>query len=172
LAGFTACQYRNAKAFHNWKGQNMLERIDTERGLYVLNNSGWLSCLGFEYAQARIEQVQKWLGGRCRFHMRPEHTPGTAGHYNSYEVLMNLGREHHKATGQRCEADLHPHLKGLEGKRIEVEKPQFDSDPKRFIVGKSCGWMPVHLVVKTRRSHGGDPINRGHDFGRITVLGK
>lgn len=51
---------------------------------------------------------------------------------------------------------LTPQLIGLEGWRVEV----VDADgcrPRRFIVGKSMGWRPVHLELLTVRSIGGEP---------------
>jgi hypothetical protein len=54
----------------------------------------------------------------------------------------------------RDNSDLSPQLIGLEGWRVEVcdEAGNF----RRFIVGKSTGWRPCHLEVKTKRSLGGD----------------
>lgn len=49
--------------------------------------------------------------------------------------------------------DLSYQLTGLEGWRIEVET--FYGEVRRFIVGRSTGWKPVHLEIKTRRSFGG-----------------
>ena len=45
-------------------------------------------------------------------------------------------------------------LKGLEGWRVEVVDAE-GCKPRRFIVGKSTGWRPVHLEIKTYRSTGG-----------------
>ena len=50
-------------------------------------------------------------------------------------------------------SDLSPQLKELVGFRVEVET--LDGETRRFIVGKSTGWKPIHLEVKTRRSLGG-----------------
>ena len=45
---------------------------------------------------------------------------------------------------------LVPELIGLEGWRIEARYP--DGATERFYVGRSTGWMPCHIAVKTRRS--------------------
>ena len=55
-------------------------------------------------------------------------------------------------------SDLSPQLKGLEGWRVEVVD-KFD-ERRRFIVGRSTGWRPCHLEVKTRRSFGGGAADR------------
>jgi len=54
----------------------------------------------------------------------------------------------------RDNSGLTSQLLGLEGWRVEVV--DVDGDTRRFIVGKSTGWRPCHLEVKTRRSYGGD----------------
>lgn len=59
-------------------------------------------------------------------------------------------------TGQRCAIELTGALRGLEGQRVEVTYP--DGEKRRFWVGKSTGWMPCHLEITNRRSHGGGPV--------------
>lgn len=49
--------------------------------------------------------------------------------------------------------ELSPQLCGLEGWRVEVITNY--GETRRFIVGKSTGWIPCHLEVCNRRSHGG-----------------
>lgn len=48
---------------------------------------------------------------------------------------------------------LTPQLVGLEGWRVEVVD-EYDHT-RRFIVGRSTGWRPCHIEVKTLRSMGG-----------------
>lgn len=56
----------------------------------------------------------------------------------------------------RDNSGLTKQLTGLEGWRVEVTD---DGGNKwRFIVGKSTGWRPCHLEIKTTRSHGGLPV--------------
>jgi len=55
---------------------------------------------------------------------------------------------------QRDNSDLSRQLVGLEGWRVEVVTTY--GETRRFIVGKSTGWKPCHLEVKTRRSLGGE----------------
>jgi hypothetical protein len=62
----------------------------------------------------------------------------------------------------------HP-LAHLLGHRVEVVD-KFD-ETRRFIVGKSTGWRPCLLEVKTRRSMGGGPADSEYktvrDLGRV-----
>jgi len=55
-------------------------------------------------------------------------------------------------------SDLSSQLSGLEGWRVEVETTY--GEVRRFIVGRSTGWRPIHLEVKTRRSVGGDAAEK------------
>lgn len=50
-------------------------------------------------------------------------------------------------------SELRPELQGCEGYRVEVTDA--DGLRRRFIVGRSTGWRPVHLEIKRRDSHGG-----------------
>jgi hypothetical protein len=54
----------------------------------------------------------------------------------------------------RDNSHLSPQLIGLEGWRVEAV--DIHGDRRRFIVGKSTGWRPCHLEIKTRRSMGGE----------------
>ena len=55
-------------------------------------------------------------------------------------------------------SQLSPQLVGLEGKRVRAVAA--DGEVRRFIVGRSTGWVPVHLEIRTRRSMCGDPADR------------
>lgn len=49
-------------------------------------------------------------------------------------------------------------LIGLEGQRVEVVDKH--GEARKFWVGKSMGWQPVHLEMKTSRSNAGDPADQ------------
>ena len=53
----------------------------------------------------------------------------------------------------RSDAGLTPQLIGLEGWRVEVITTY--GETRRFIVGRSSGWIPCHIEIKQRNSHGG-----------------
>lgn len=129
-----------------------LKSIDTARGLYVIEEGGGFSCRGFDNAEKLIQGVLAWMG----FDRRVKATPGTAEHYAEYLAVMAEGAKYASDNGSRCPAELIPALVGLEGKRVEVTLP--DGERARFYVGKSTGWMPCHLEIKTRRSSGGGAV--------------
>jgi hypothetical protein len=69
---------------------------------------------------------------------------------------MDAARAKVVNTKQKCPCELTPALVGYEGRRIEVAYP--NGERKRFNVGRSMGWMPVHLEIHNSRSHGGFPV--------------
>jgi hypothetical protein len=54
----------------------------------------------------------------------------------------------------RSDAGLSPQLIGLEGWRVETVS-DMTGEKERFIVGRSSGWIPCHIKLRTRTSHGG-----------------
>ncbi|MCC6818584.1 MAG: hypothetical protein IT245_06825 [Bacteroidia bacterium] len=82
-----------------------------------------------------------------------------------YEYMQLI--EQLRNTGKRYDFELHPKLIGLEGKRIECI---MYGEKTRFIVGKSTGFIPIHLEIKTRRSSGGGGISYDTDITNIQIL--
>lgn len=76
-------------------------------------------------------------------------------------------RAEYEATGRHSEAELTPQLIGLEGKRVEVVDKH--GKRRRFIVGKTTGWIPCHLEIARRNSAGGTPV-LGAPFRSVTVI--
>lgn len=60
----------------------------------------------------------------------------------------------------RSDAGLSPQLKGLEGWRVEVVTTY--DEKRRFIVGRSSGWVPCHIEMKLRTSRGGPSAERNY----------
>lgn len=60
----------------------------------------------------------------------------------------------------RDNSGLTAQLVGYEGCRVEVVDQ--NGNRRRFIVGKSTGWRPCHLEIRTRRSLGGGPADRSY----------
>ena len=67
----------------------------------------------------------------------------------------------------RCPVELTPELTGLEGKRVEVVDRY--GERRRFIVGKSTGWLPIHLEIARRNSSGG-PAVTGAPFQSVRIV--
>jgi hypothetical protein len=59
----------------------------------------------------------------------------------------------------RSDAGLTKQLIGLEGWRVEVES-FMTGEKRRFIVGRSSGWIPCHIELSKRTSHGGPSASR------------
>ena len=63
-------------------------------------------------------------------------------------------------TAAQCTAmcdtsHLTPQLIGLEGRRVRAV--DIHDNARKFYVGKSTGWRPCHLEIKTSRSMDGSP---------------
>lgn len=131
-----------------WHGQRGYVGINESMGLYVIPSGSGYSCLGFDVAERKRRAVLAWLGKGIL-----DCQPGTLQAYQAYLEAMRAGSEHNRKTGARCPADLIPALVGLEGKRVAVTKD--GQEIGRFYVGKSTGWLPCHLEIKSRDSSGG-----------------
>lgn len=60
----------------------------------------------------------------------------------------------------RSTGSLAPQLIGLEGWRVELTYrfPSGNEECVRGIVGRSTGWLPIHLLRKRRDSLGGEGV--------------
>ena len=76
-----------------------------------------------------------------------------------YSHLDNMTGEKWKSMTEaerdllRDRSHLTPQLCGLEGWLVEIETDY--GETRRFIVGRSSGWRPIHLEISNRRSIGG-----------------
>lgn len=135
--------------------------INAEQRLYVLSHgtgktAGYTS-LGFDVAEKWLAGVLSWMPAQKRPVVCDGETEiGTAGRYAFFERVMDAGEKYASESGTRCPANLIPQLIGLEGKRVEVTTP--DGDKTRFYVGKSTGWLPIHLERKRVNSSGGGSV--------------
>lgn len=146
---------------------NDLIKINADSRLYVVQcGPDAVSTLGFDYAEKQRARVAAWLGLSG-----PVPELGTPEHYAAYQAAVSAGWTHHRATGARCDADLIPAFKGLEGRRLRVTLP--DGETRAFWLGKSTGWMPCHLEINSRSSRAGMPVYfpAGSTFEVITKAG-
>lgn len=121
---------------------------------YTIKTGCGYSCLGFDVLEKRYKLLHAELlelGDSSLVEFPEEY--GTIERYNQYQRLLDHARNYYKQTGHRFACELVPQLRGLEGKRIELTYPT--GDKTRFNVGKSTGWIPCHLEIKTSRSSGG-----------------
>ena len=156
--------------------------IDEERELYVIPAPGGYSCLGFDVLIRRTREVADWLREHgCKapetrrvspapLELSPELSPdlrGTRQAYGIYRETMRQGETFYRETGNRCNADLTPQLIGMEEKRVEVVDRY--GETRRFWVGKSIGWFPVHLEIARRDSSGGGAVT-GAPFRSVRIV--
>ncbi len=152
--------------------------IDEERELYVIPAPGGYSCLGFDVLIRRTREVADWLREHgCKTPetrrvspVSPELSPdlrGTLQAYGIYLETMRQGEAFNRETGKRCNAALTPQLIGMEGKRVEVVDRH--GETRRFWVGKSTGWFPVHLEIARRDSSGGGAVT-GAPFQSVRIV--
>lgn len=142
--------------------RNVEIRHDHE--LYVVTTDGGVTSYGFDYVLERVERLMLAFG-------EPDgHPVLTRGSREAWDTMVNLqdrAKRHYDETGEKCIADLTPQLIGNEGWRVEVTDEEGDK-PRRFIVGKSTGWIPVHLEISRRTAHGGGPARpKYHSVTRI-----
>jgi hypothetical protein len=137
--------------------------VNKKQKLYVIPEShGGYSCLGFIVCRKRDAALRAELGMEA-----PKGGVGTIKAYNSYQEAVEVASKKNAETGWRSQSELTPQLVGLEGKRVEVVNAW--GERSRFIVGKSCGFIPIHLEIKQRNSSGGGAVI-GAPFQSIRVL--
>lgn len=130
-----------------------LHSINTAQRLYVMRSGQGFSCYGFDVLDRKAKAAYAWCAGDA-----PNFgTPGTAAHFAMCDTAIEEAAAYAIKTRKKCPVELHPQLVGLEGHRVEVIDADGDTD--RFIVGRSTGWMPVHLRIHNRRSHGGPAVD-------------
>lgn len=145
--------------------------VNHDQGLYVIGNGSGYSCLGFDVCIDRIERIKLELEmrGALSDELAERHTVarGDIATYDTYIILLGLLEAQCKRDGYRAIYALSPQLVGLEGHRVEVEQY---GETRRFIVGKSTGWAPIHLEIARRNSSGGGGASM--EYERVTDLGK
>lgn len=122
---------------------------DPGSSLFVLSRPSGYETRGLDYARRANAAVRAWAG----LPKRPTATPAEA--WASYAEAMRLGAEYADRTRTQCPADLTPSLVGLEGRRVAIHVP--GAGTRRFNVGRSVGWCPVHLEIARRGCIGGRP---------------
>lgn len=158
----------------------MFSSINKEMRVYVIRCGAGYSCQGFDYLNKTAGDVLAWLKEQGRaaemvlgakgIDVQSLAIParvGTKKHYNACNKIIDAGRMYAAATRTQCEAGLTPQLKGLVGRRVEVVDCY--GERRRFIVGRSTGWMPSHLEIARRDSAGGGCVT-GTPFKSVRVV--
>jgi hypothetical protein len=139
--------------------------LNTEQELYVIPQSGGgYSCLGFDVLIERYNRLAIELNDPQYPQFSPQER-GTLDGYARYTALLDSARK----SNRRFTCELSPQLTGLEGHRVEVVTTY--GETRRFNVGKSTGWLPIHLEIHNRRSTGGGSAERTYttvrDLGKV-----
>jgi hypothetical protein len=144
--------------------------VNGEQELYVIPCGDGYSCLGFDVLLARHNAVTAWLRSEgLDADDLPRQSRGTMPAYHAYTALMERAASYCQRNNLRCPAELTPQLIGLEGKRVEVVDRH--GKRRRFIVGRSTGWLPCHLEIARRDSSGG-PAVTGAPFQSVRVVAR
>ena len=138
-------------------------RVNRQQKLFVIPvTGGGFSCLGFDVCEQRIR------GLATELNVKPQpHRLGTRAAYAAYSQLVELARQRNQSTGWRSQSELTPQLMGLERKRVEIVDCW--EQKRRFYVGKSTGFIPVHLEIARRDSSGG-PAVMGTPFRSLRIV--
>jgi hypothetical protein len=88
--------------------------------------------------------------------------------YNAYRKLQDVAHERVMRTGIPMECELHPSFHGTLHRRVEVVFA--DGSVERFTVGKSTGWTPIYLRLKTSHSSGGEAIDRDEKISSVKII--
>lgn len=141
--------------------------IDPNAEMYVVKRGGIASGVttySWDFVKDRTERMA--LNLVIEDYVAP--ATGTREAWDAMCVFEQALKRQYEQTGEKAICDLSMDLIGLEGHRVEVID-DVHSEPRRFIVGRSTGWIPVHLEIKTTRSMGGEPARR--EYLHVTDLG-
>lgn len=146
--------------------------INDEQQLFVIPcGDGW-TCLGFDVLEQQAVRLGSELVNQFAYSVRMPESRGTIARYQQYGEYVEFARQQFAKSGWRSKSELTPQLIGLEGKRVEIihEWKSGERETTRFIVGKSTGFIPCHLEIKTRQSIDGGAVCLGKIIS-VRVIG-
>jgi len=129
--------------------------VNLSQKVYVIPEGDGYSCLGFDVCEKRAKALYAELATKMEMLPIDTSRKGTLKAYKYYQALCETARLYHERTGYRFNCELTPKLIGLEHKRVEIIS---DGKKRRFIVGKSTGFIPIHLELYNIRSDGGPAV--------------
>jgi hypothetical protein len=142
--------------------------VNAEQELYVIPCGDGYSCLGFDVLLTRYNAIAEWLRkeGLQQDDLPPD-ARGSMRAYTAYRTILDRADAYCQRNKLRCPAELTPQLIGLEGNRVEVVDRH--GERRRFQVGKSMGWLPIHLEIARRNSTGGPAVS-GAPFQLVRIV--
>lgn len=146
--------------------ERTIERTDTA---YVVVDPTGTTVHLFDNVIDEIERVSIELVGRGVLPADTLDTPHVPprGSMAAWDHLQNLLPQLQRVCAEQGEsamANLSPQLLGKEGWAVEVDD---DGELRRFIVGRSAGWLPHHLEVTERNVRG---TRARMEYTRVTKL--
>jgi hypothetical protein len=147
-------------------------KINQEQRVYVIPEGKGFTCLGFDVCEKITKDLDAELFRVYRTYKntilsKQKYRKGTYKAYFRYCELVDLAHSINKANGYRFQCQLEHRLIGLEGRRIEVTTK--DGEKRRFWVGRSTGFIPIHLEISRSNSFGGPSVCL-FDTDKIRVL--
>lgn len=137
--------------------------INKEQRLYVIPCGNGYSCYGFDILKNKLNLLATEYNKENLIVKRA----GTKKAYKNYLNILKIAEKRFEVENYRSKSQLIKEFIGKEGKRVEVITDY--GETKRFIIGKSTGFIPCHLELKQRNSSGGSSV-MGYPFKRITFL--
>lgn len=136
--------------------------VNKEQKLYVLASNGGYSCLGFSVVERKVKAlcIELSIGFvPCKI--------GTIKMYKQYLALVENAKVRYNATGVKSNIELIPEFIGKEGYRVQIIDKY--GETRRFIIGKSSGFIPCHLEIAKSNSRGGAAVC-GYPFKSINFI--
>lgn len=141
----------------------MRAMLNAEQSLYVIDVGHGCTCLGFTVCQRWTRDIAHELGRRD---LEPTAFASLEA-YRQYERAVEAAREHAANTGRALTCRLTPQLIGLERQHVQVMDAW--GEMRQFFVGRSRGFIPIHLELANERSRSGEAVS-GAPFFWVSVL--
>lgn len=137
--------------------------LNKDQKLYVIRAGNSYTCLGFEVCLKRVTALNTELGNIIKYVARI----GSKRLYYQYTHLTSQAAVKHKATGWKSQSELIPEFIGREGWRVQIVDKY--GETRRFIIGKSTGFIPCHLEILKSNSSGGASVT-GYPFKSVNFI--
>lgn len=117
--------------------------LNHDQNLYVIpcGDDGYTS-LGFNVLEARANSLAAELNEEWTLALP------SIKQYERYQALLAIARNRNAKTGWKSKTGLTQQLIGLE--RDHVEVVDCYGEQRRFRVGRSTGFIPCHLQIKSK----------------------
>lgn len=125
--------------------------FNKEQNIFVIPEGDGYSCLGLDICRERSRKLALELKLSTPDEMTLEPMPL----YERYVELLKVAMDKHKRTGWRSSSELIPELVGHEGKKVTVkhQRKSGEIEEATFTVGKSIGFVPIHLMIKSGKGN-------------------